>query len=103
MRERIKKLRELVEQARDGFVGGSSYVLTYSDIINELAAIEALESPHECPTGDHDDCTPMIVMGTADAAPTDPVGCKCDEYPECTHSLYFYMGMNYAEERRREA
>ena len=29
----------------------------------------------------------------AGAAPDyDPVGCKCDEFPECTHALYWYMG-----------
>lgn len=26
----------------------------------------------------------------------DVVGCKCDEYPECTHVLYFYMGVKHA-------
>jgi NTP pyrophosphatase (non-canonical NTP hydrolase) len=26
----------------------------------------------------------------------DP-GCGCDEFPECTHALYFYMGTKYAE------
>ena len=57
MIERIRKLRELVERARDGFVSGSPYVLTYSHIIDELKAIEGV---HECPTGDHDDCTVML-------------------------------------------
>ena len=27
----------------------------------------------------------------------DVVGCKCDEYPECTHVLYFYMGVRHAQ------
>jgi hypothetical protein len=22
----------------------------------------------------------------------DPIGCGCDEYPECTHALYWAMG-----------
>jgi hypothetical protein len=25
-------------------------------------------------------------------AESDPVGCKCDEFPECTHALYWHMG-----------
>ena len=28
--------------------------------------------------------------------PGDPVGCGCDEFPECTHALYFYMGAKHA-------
>jgi hypothetical protein len=28
--------------------------------------------------------------------PDDPVGCGCDEFPECTHALYFYMGTKHA-------
>jgi hypothetical protein len=33
----------------------------------------------------------------------DPVGCGCDEYPECTHALYFYMGVKHAETLNRAA
>jgi|SRR5580704_2431728 hypothetical protein len=28
--------------------------------------------------------------------PNDLVGCDCDEFPECTHALYFYMGAKHA-------
>lgn len=33
-------------------------------------------------------------------ADTDVVGphCGCDEYPECTHSLYWYMGFKAARD-----
>lgn len=27
----------------------------------------------------------------------DPVGCGCDEFPECVHSLYWYMGFKAAQ------
>lgn len=27
----------------------------------------------------------------------EAVGCGCDEFPECTHALYFYMGVKHAE------
>jgi hypothetical protein len=27
----------------------------------------------------------------------DPVGCECDEFPQCTHVLYFYMGVRHAK------
>lgn len=27
---------------------------------------------------------------------SDPIGCGCSEYPECTHVLYFYMGVKHA-------
>ena len=27
----------------------------------------------------------------------DPIGCGCDEFPECIHSLYWYMGYKAAK------
>ena len=40
IREELRKLRQLVEASRDGFLDGEPYILTYSDIISELQAIE---------------------------------------------------------------
>jgi hypothetical protein len=37
----------------------------------------------------------MDELRAAQDAP-DPIGCKCDEFPECTHALYFYMGVKHA-------
>ncbi len=49
LEQRARELRQLVEQARDGFVGGQPYVLTYSDIIEQLKEIESLAAPAPAP------------------------------------------------------
>jgi hypothetical protein len=40
--ERLTHLRGIIKQARDGFVDGEPYVLTYTNIIDELDEIIAL-------------------------------------------------------------
>jgi hypothetical protein len=35
-------------------------------------------------------------MGSREQQANDPIGCNCDEFPECTHALYFYMGAKHA-------
>jgi len=43
--------------------------------INDLLKPEP--EPHDCPTGDHDDCTPMIVMELAAPPPREREAGKC--------------------------
>lgn len=45
MREKVCNLRGLVMASRDGFLNGQPYILTYSDIIEELEEIEKQLAP----------------------------------------------------------
>lgn len=45
IRNELRKLRQLVEASRDGFLDGQPYILTYSDIINELESLEGRIRP----------------------------------------------------------
>jgi hypothetical protein len=76
VRKGLTELREIVEQAIDGFVDGGNYVLTYSDIREQLVRLESLAAsaaPTPEPTGADDDSIecPMCLRGRL-LPPIDP-------------------------------
>jgi hypothetical protein len=75
--EAISKLDARLLRDEQGHEIKGPYWVNRNDVIELLLAAQ----------------TPSPATGRAQ----DPVGCECDEFPECTHVLYFYLGVKHAE------
>jgi hypothetical protein len=75
--EAISKLDARLMRDEQGYEIKGPHWVNRNDVIELLLAAQ----------------TPSPAIGRAQ----DPVGCECDEFPECTHVLYFYLGVKHAE------